>query len=93
MVEAGQPVLESFHPEEVFMGGGSMYAGWWIMPLFWLLLLVILFFILRHYIGRACSRPESRIDLGAEALRQIREEMRALRKDVEDLKKRLPPNP
>jgi|GEM_PF-1850628 len=73
-------------------GGGPMYGGWWIMPLFWILLLAILFFILRHYIGRSCNRTEPRIDLGAEALRQIREELRSLRKEIEELKKNLPPS-
>jgi len=70
---------------------GPMSGGWWIMPLFWLLLAVILFFIFRHYIRRSCSREAPRIDLGAEALRQIRQELMSLRKEIEDLKKRLPP--
>ena len=72
-------------------GYGPMYGGWWIMPLFWILLLVILFFILRRFITRSCNRATPTINLGDEALRQIREELRALRKEIEELKTRLPP--
>ncbi len=59
--------------------------------LFWIVILIILFFILRRFITQSCSRPGPAIDLGAEDPAADREEMRTLRKEVEELKKRLPP--
>ncbi len=64
-------------------GWGPMY-GWWIVPLFAIIFMVLMFLIVSRFFGGGfCGRPPVSRDKDMEDLKN---EIRALRDEVKELK-------
>ncbi len=71
-------------------GWAHMHGGWWFMPFFGLICMIIFIFLMsRIFSGRGCCDPGTDNNtLQNNDLRDLKDEIRKLRSEVEQLKNR-----